>query len=121
MYWDCLVLVATLATVSTAITTAIATTIASATASVSTAIATATTAESTTITFGARACLVHHQVPTVEALTIGSFNGSTTCIIVGHFHESKAAAPVGGFVHDDLGRGHFSEGGEELVEILVLH
>jgi len=57
----------------------------------------------------------------VEVLSIGAFDGSTSGIIVGHFHETEATAAVGGFVHDDLRRCHFSERGKKLVEILVLH
>jgi hypothetical protein len=103
--------IATIAAVSTAITTTVSTAEATATAA----------AKATAITFGARTGLVHHQVATVEVLAVGAFDRRTTCIIVGHLHESEAAATVGGFVHDDLGRGHLSEGGEEVEEILVLH
>jgi hypothetical protein len=111
--------VAATVTAAAAVSTAIAATATA--AAVSTAITTtASAAETTTITFGTRTRLVHHQVTAVEILAIGSFNGSTTCIIVGHFHESEAAATVGGFVHDDLGRGHFTESFEKFAEILVL-
>ena len=108
-----------------ALTTAIAATAATTvSAAVTTATAEATAsaaAEAAAITFGARTGLVHHQVATVEVLAVGAFDRRTTCIIVGHLHESEAAATVGGFVHDDLGRGHLSEGREEVEEILVLH
>lgn len=103
------------AAISTTSATAISTTIASATATAKT-----TTVSSASSAFGARTRFVHHQVTAVEGLAVGAFDTRFACGIVGHFHEAEAAAPVGGFVHDDLGRGHFTESFEKFAEILVL-
>ena len=116
------------ATVSTTTTAAIATTVSAAittTTAISTAItASSTTAETTTVSstsaFRARTRFVHHQITAVEGLAVGAFDTRFASSIVGHFHEAEAAAPVGGFVHDDLGRGHFTESFEKFAEILVL-
>jgi hypothetical protein len=56
----------------------------------------------------------------VEGLAVGALDRRLASGIVGHFHEPEAAATVGGFVHDDLGRGHFTESFEKFAEILVL-
>ena len=56
----------------------------------------------------------------MEALPVGAFDRRLPGGVVGHFHESEAAATVGGLVHDDLGRGHFTESFEKFAEILVL-
>jgi hypothetical protein len=122
-----LVVVARTATVAalTVATAIAATTVTAAiTAAVVAIAATATTtAVTTTIaaTFRAGAGLVHHEVAAVEILAIGAFNGLPASIVIGHLHEAEAAAPVGGSIHDDFGRSHFSEWFEEFTEILVPH
>jgi hypothetical protein len=113
---------ATAATVSTAVSTTAAT--ATVTTTISTAAATAT--ETTTVStaaaaaFRARTCFVHHQVTTMEGLAVGALDARFASDIVGHLHKPEAAATVGGFVHNDLGRGHFTESFEKFAEILVL-
>lgn len=137
-YWGSLVAItATAPTVAatvaaataSAVTTTIAATVSAAatasavTATVSTAATatavTTTAAESTAITFRARAGFVHYQVTTLEVLSVRAFNALTTGIVIGHLHETESTAAVGGLVHDDLGRGYFTVGFEELAEVLV--
>jgi hypothetical protein len=113
---------ATVTTTIPASASAVAATIATAIATTTTVATTsAATAEAGAITLGARTSLVHHQVTTVEILAVGAFDGSTAGIVIGHFDEPEAAAPIRHLVHDDLGRSDLSEWSEKLVEILVLH
>ena len=119
-----------IATVAASATTAAVTAAVSATASASAVAATITTATAAAATetaavstgsaFCARTSLVHHQVPAMEGLPVGTLDTCFASGIVGHFHETEATATVGGFVHDDLGRGHFTESFEKFAEILVL-
>jgi hypothetical protein len=103
--------------VSTTVTTAAAATVSTAAAAVSAAVS-ATVASTA---FGAGTSLVHNEVTAMERLAVGAFDAGTSAFVVGHFHETEAAATVGGLVHNDLGRGHFAESCKKLLEVLVLY
>ena len=91
-------------------------------ATVATAAAAVAAAESATVAcaLGTGAGFVHHEVTAMEGDAVGAFDRGTPAVVVGHLHETEAAAPVGGLVHDDLGRGHLTVSFKKLAEILVL-
>src|SRR5690242_3345197 len=92
--------VAVAAAITTIAATAVATTVATVAESTATAAAaitaTVTAAETAAAAFRTRTRLVHNEITAMEGLPVGTLDSCLTGRVVGHFHESEAAATVGG-------------------------
>lgn len=62
---------------------------------------------------------VDDDLTTVHITAVQGSNGSLGFGVIGHFHKSKAFAPVGEFVGDDFGRSHFAIRSEKIGQVLV--
>jgi hypothetical protein len=107
--------VATIAAV--AVSTAAA---ASAEATAAAATAEASLLEATATTpFGLGTAFIDHDVAAIHFAAVEGCDSGLCLVAVGHFHETKALAPVGEFVQDDFGRRDFAVLGEQIAQVLI--
>jgi hypothetical protein len=66
---------------------------------------------------GTRFGLIDGETPTIDIGAVQLIDGLPP-IFVGHLHESEPAGTTGIPIAQDLGRGHFADGGKEGAEVV---